>query len=115
MQLYNWDEITEEQLSPLVTRKVIHGETITIARLRLRKGCTVPTHSHVNEQLSTIESGVMRLVVGDQEVVVRAGETLRIPPNVPHSAETLEDCVAVDIFSPVREDWLRGEDAYLRG
>ena len=42
------------------------------------------------------------------------GEVLRIPPNVPHSAEALEDCVGVDLFSPVREDWRSGDDAYLR-
>src|SRR6266571_4765024 len=98
MQLYNWDQIPEEQLNPLVTRKVIHGESLTVARLRLRKGCKVPTHSHPNEQISMIEAGSMLLVVGGEEVVVKAGETLRIPPNVPHSAELLEDCVAVDIF-----------------
>ena len=50
-----------------------------------------------------------------EKIVVRAGESLCIPPNVPHSVESLEDSVAVDIFSPVREDWVRGDDAYLRG
>ncbi len=57
----------------------------------------------------------MRLIVDGKPIVVKAGESLRIPPNVPHSAEVLEDCVAVDVFSPVRQDWVRGDDAYLRG
>ena len=56
----------------------------------------------------------MRFVLGGKEVILSAGETLQIPPNVPHSAEALEDAVAVDVFSPPREDWIRGDDAYLR-
>ena len=46
--------------------------------------------------------------------MLRAGEMLEIPPHVPHSVEALEDSVAVDLFAPVREDWRRGADAYLR-
>lgn len=98
----------------MVTRQVIHGETMTLARFEVRKGASLPEHSHVNEQISTLESGRGRFVVGGREVIVSAGESLRIPPNVPHSVEFLEDSVATDIFSPPREDWIRGDDAYLR-
>jgi quercetin dioxygenase-like cupin family protein len=52
---------------------------------------------------------------GEQEVTVRSGEVLTIPPNLPHSAEALEDTLDVDIFDPPRQDWLDGNDAYLRG
>jgi quercetin dioxygenase-like cupin family protein len=115
MKLYNWNQVTEEPLNPMATRQMIHGGSITIARLRTRKGSIVPTHSHVNEQITTMEKGAMLFVFPTEKIVVRAGESLVIPPNVPHSVESLEDCIAVDIFSPVREDWVRGEDAYLRG
>jgi quercetin dioxygenase-like cupin family protein len=115
MQHYQWNGITVEQMNPLVSRQVIHGATITMARLVLKKGAFVPLHSHVNEQISTIESGSLRFEVGGREITVKAGETLVIPPNVPHLAEAHEDCVATDVFSPVREDWVRGDDAYLRG
>ena len=115
MKLYNWSQVNEETLNPMATRQMIHGSTITIARLRTRKGSIVPTHSHVNEQITTMEKGAMLFVTPTEKIVVRAGESLVIPPNVPHSVESLEDCVAVDIFSPVREDWVRGDDAYLRG
>jgi quercetin dioxygenase-like cupin family protein len=87
---------------------------MTVARLDIRKGCSVPEHSHHNEQISMIEQGSMRFVLGGVEKIVRAGEVLQIPPHVPHSAEALEDCIAVDLFSPPREDWIRGDDAYLR-
>ena len=115
MKHYNWKEVTEEQLTPLATRQMIHGASITVARLRTRKGSIVPTHSHINEQITTMEQGAMLFVTPTEKIVVRAGESLCIPPNVPHSVESLEDSVAVDIFSPVREDWVRGDDAYLRG
>jgi quercetin dioxygenase-like cupin family protein len=115
MQHYQWNGIPVEDMSPLVSRQVVHAETITVARLVLKKGAFVPLHSHINEQISNIEKGSLRFVVDGREIVVKAGETLVIPPNVPHLAEAHEDCVATDIFSPVREDWVRGDDAYLRG
>jgi quercetin dioxygenase-like cupin family protein len=115
MQLHKWDQVSEERLNATATRQMIHGSTITVAKLRTRKGSLVPMHSHPNEQITTVEQGAMLFVTPAEKIVVRAGESLCIPPNVPHSVESLEDCVAVDIFSPVREDWVRGDDAYLRG
>jgi len=114
MQLLDWNNVPREQLNPLFTRQMIHTPTLTIARILLLKGCIVPEHSHHNEQVSTIERGRLKFVFGKEEHIVGAGQTLCIPPNVPHSAEALEDCVAVDIFTPPREDWIRGADAYLR-
>jgi quercetin dioxygenase-like cupin family protein len=102
-------------MNDLVTRQVLHGDSMTLARLELKAGAFVPLHNHANEQISMIMSGALRFELGDQEVIVRAGEMLRIPGGVPHSALALEDSVAVDLFSPVREDWVRGDDAYLRG
>ena len=114
MKLHNWNHVTEEQLNPMATRRMIHGSTMTIARLCLRKGAIVPTHSHVNEQITTVETGVLLFVTPTEQIVVRAGESLVIPPHLPHRVESLEDSVALDVFSPVREDWVRGDDAYLR-
>lgn len=114
MDLYNWDGVASEALNPQLSRKVIHTRNLTIARMALRKGCTVPEHSHHNEQVSMVESGALLFVMGGREQVVRAGECLAIPPHVPHRVDALEDSVAVDVFSPPREDWIRGDDAYLR-
>lgn len=115
MTLYNWNEMAEEQLNSLLGRRFISGEQITLARISLKKGCVVPTHSHENEQLSTTLSGALKFIVAGEEVIVRAGETLHIPPHTPHSAEAIEDTDALDVFSPVRRDWIEGDDAYLRG
>lgn len=114
MDLYQWDKVPKEELNPTFARQMINGETMTVARVYLKKGCLVPEHSHHNEQISIVEQGALHFVVNGQEQVVKAGEVLRIPPNVPHSALAKEDCVGIDIFCPVREDWLRGDDAYLR-
>ena len=114
MKLHRWSEIPVEQLNPLVTRQVVHSDQMTISRLNLKKGAIVPRHHHVNEQVSNVESGRLRFVFDDGETLVEAGDSLQIPSQAPHMVEALEDCVVVDIFSPVREDWLRGDDAYLR-
>ena len=114
VKLYSWSDVTAEALTPLFTRRMIHSERMTIARLELKKGTTVPRHSHENEQVSTVDQGVLRFTFDSGDVDVSAGQTLVIPPNEAHSAVALEDCIALDIFSPPREDWITGNDAYLR-
>ncbi len=114
MDYYRWDEVNHEEMNPLFARRVVHGERLTVARVYLKKGCKVPLHSHENEQISNVFEGALRFEIGGQELTVGAGELVRIPPNVPHSAEAMEDTVCLDIFNPIREDWLRGEDQYLR-
>ncbi len=114
MDLYRWEEIEIEKLNPLVSRQVVHSERMTIARISLRQGAVVPEHNHENEQVTMLERGRLRFLMGGDEIYVSAGECLRIPPSLPHSVEALEDSVALDLFAPVREDWIRGDDAYLR-
>ena len=114
MQVYQWDQVPKEQMSPVFSRQVIHSDTMTVARVYLKKGCAVPEHSHHNEQLTMMEKGALRFVLAGVEKVLRGGEVLRIPAHVPHSAEALEDSIATDLFSPPREDWIRGDDSYLR-
>ena len=114
MPLFRWKDVAREQLGPLATRQMIHSRTMTVARFELRKGAVVPEHSHPQEQITTLEKGRVRFLLDGEEVVVNAGESLHIPANVAHSAEVLEDAIATDVFSPPREDWIRGDDAYLR-
>jgi len=115
---YRWDDLPRESLKPDLGRRLISGERVMLAQVFLQKGCIVPKHSHENEQLTWILDGALRLWLGEEgaETVfdVRAGEVLHIPPHVPHRAEALEDTLDVDVFSPPREDWLGGADAYLR-
>ena len=112
---HNWNEIPVEQMNPGFARRVIHAERVTVARIELRKGGKVPRHSHENEQISMVEKGSLRFIFDEEEKVAGAGEVMQIAPNRPHGVEVLEDSVVYDLFAPVRSDWLRGDDAYLRG
>jgi quercetin dioxygenase-like cupin family protein len=114
MKVFDWNLVEEEHLNPLLSRKVVHTENMTIARLWLRKFAVVPMHSHVNEQFTMLERGSLRFVIEGEERELRVGEMLQIPPHAAHMVEALEDSIAVDLFAPVREDWLRGDDSYLR-
>jgi unsaturated pyranuronate lyase len=115
---HRWDDIPREELNPLIGRRLITGEALMIAHVYLAKGAIVPQHAHHNEQLTYVLEGRMRFWFGEDgsEVLeVGAGEVLTIPPHVPHKAEALEDTLDVDVFQPPRQDWLDGDDAYLRG
>ena len=114
MKHFHWDQIQEEYLNPLLSRKVIHGERLTVARIYLKRYAVIPTHSHEHEQITTVERGSLKFTFDIEERVLKPGDVLDIPPHVAHKVEALEDSVAVDLFSPVRQDWVRGEDAYLR-
>ncbi len=83
MKLYNWREVPEDQLNPTISRQMIHGETMTVARLRLRQGAIVPLHHHVNEQISMVESGRLRFVIAGEECILSGGQTVTIPANAP--------------------------------
>lgn len=114
MNLHKWASLPREQMNPLVMRQHVHCQNMTVARLEIAKGAVVPEHSHINEQLSLIVSGRMLFHFPDKTIEGGPGDMVEIPPNVPHRVEFLEDCVVFDLFAPVREDWIRGDDAYLR-
>ena len=114
---YTWDDMPKEQLSDQLSRRLITGDKMMLAHVYLKKGCIVPLHHHENEQITYILEGALRFHIGaedGEEVIVRVGEVLHIPSNVPHTAEALEDTLDVDIFSPPRQDWLDKSDDYLR-
>lgn len=113
-QHVRWEDIPVEQVNDLLQRQLVVGTQTMIARILLKKDCVVPLHSHHNEQVSFIESGALHFTVGGKELIVRQGEFLCIPPNVPHTAVALEDTVDIDFFVPPRQDWLDKTDQYLR-
>ena len=114
MQLYSWDAVRKEVLNPKLSRKVISGEKAMVAQVFLAQGAIVPTHQHESEQLTYILEGALKFELEGREIVVHKGEVLHIPSNVPHRAVALEDTLDLDIFSPIRTDWLTGQDDYLR-
>jgi quercetin dioxygenase-like cupin family protein len=118
LQHTRWSDVPVETLNPLLTRQFVTGSQGMLSRLELKKGCLVPRHSHPNEQISWIETGALKFLLGDEsspaEHIVRAGDVLVIPGNLPHSAEALEDTIDYDIFAPPRQDWINKDDSYLR-
>ena len=115
METKRWSEEPVEQLSPSIGRRMLHTETMTVAWITLAKGALVPRHQHPNEQIATVLEGRLRFLIDGEEIVAATGESVPLVANVPHEVEALEDSVVLDVFSPVREDWVRGDDAYLRG
>jgi quercetin dioxygenase-like cupin family protein len=116
VRLFRWDEIPREKVTDVLDRRLITGDAIMLAHVYLKKGCSVPKHAHENEQFTYIIKGALRFWIGEdgkEELVVRTGEVLHIPSNLPHKAEALEDTLDMDIFSPPRWDWLNGTDTYF--
>jgi len=113
-KMHAWDTVPLETMSDLISRKVITGEKAMIGQIFLKTGAVVPEHHHESEQITYIVQGALKFNLEGKEVIVRAGEVLHIPSNVPHRAVALEDTLDIDIFSPIRTDWLTKDDAYLR-
>jgi len=114
MKHFTWNTVKKEVMNPRLWRKVISGEKAMVAQVFIAKGGVVPTHQHESEQISYIVNGALKFELEGKEVIVRAGEVLHIPSNVLHSAVALEDTLDFDVFSPIRIDWLTGQDDYLR-
>lgn len=115
MKHYHWDAVPLEVLSETISRRMITGERSMIARVYLKKGAVVPEHKHENEQITFVLQGALEFQIDGRTVVVHTGEVMVIPSWMPHSALALEDTDDLDFFCPPRQDWLRGDDAYLRG
>jgi quercetin dioxygenase-like cupin family protein len=112
--LHRFDDLLSQQVAPGVSRRYLTAERTTIARFHLSRGAVVPAHSHEHEQVSYVVSGALRFVVGGEEMLVRAGEALQIPSWAEHRVEVLEDTEVIDVFSPIRQDWIDGTDTYFR-
>ena len=116
-RFYRWDDLPKERLTEKLDRRFVTGERLMLAHVYLKKGCQVPRHLHENEQATYVLEGAMLFKLGpngEEERLLKAGEVLMIPKNLPHSALAVEDTVSLDVFSPPRQDWIDGTDQYLR-
>lgn len=114
MNHHRWIDVPSEQINDTIARRFISGDGVTVGRFELKQGGIVPSHSHVSEQISIVLSGALRFKIDGRETVVRAGEVMQIPSNVAHEVEVLEDTLAIDVFSPVRQDWIDKTDSYFK-
>jgi quercetin dioxygenase-like cupin family protein len=111
---HRWDEIALEKVTEMISRKIVTGEREMVAQIYLKKGALVPMHAHESEQMTYILQGALKFLIEGEEFIVREGEVLHIPSWVPHQAEALEDTFELDVFSPIRQDWLDGTDTYFQ-
>ena len=90
-----------------VTRKtLVHGSRTLMTEFRLAQGAVLPKHKHPHEQTGYLVSGRMDLTIGTETFPVAPGDSWCIPGDTDHSVVAHEDCVAIEVFSPVREDYL---------
>ena len=108
-RLSRWDEIALEKVTELLSRKIVSGDREMIVQVYVKRGCLVPMHAHESEQMTYVLQGALKYLVAGEEIVVREGEVLHIPSGVEHQAEALEDTFELDIFSPIRRDWIARE------
>ncbi|CAN5754161.1 hypothetical protein BH11PLA1_BH11PLA1_08190 [soil metagenome] len=104
--VYAWSDLATDTPMPLLERQRVIGAQAMISRVRLARGCIVPTHAHANEQFAVILSGRIRFCLGAEnspdrrEATLGPGEIVHLPADFPHSAEALEETLILDVFSP---------------
>jgi quercetin dioxygenase-like cupin family protein len=104
---YRQDESGYKQPVPGVAMKtLVHGEKTQFVEFKLAAGHTLPMHAHPEEQTGYLVSGAIVLTIGEERVQVAPGDSWCIPGNVRHGAEIVEDSIAIEVFSPVRTEYL---------
>ena len=92
-----------------------HSESMTCGHIRLTAGVLLPEHHHPHEQWTHVIEGELEFRIGDETMILRPGMCAMIPSNVPHAGRALTDCLAIDVFQPVREDFRELEKAQFGG
>ncbi|MCP4688393.1 MAG: cupin domain-containing protein [Desulfobacterales bacterium] len=100
------EEGYKELMEKARMKTLVYGEKTLMTKFKLAKGAAVPFHDHPHEQTGYLLSGRMGFTVGDEKFTAEAGDSWCIPGNLGHSADVIEDSVVIEVFSPVREDYL---------
>ena len=114
VRLHRWDEIALEKVTEMISRKIVTGERLMSAQVYLKKGALVPKHSHESEQMTYVLQGALKYLIAGEEITVREGEVLHIPSWVDPQAEALDDTFELDLFSPIRLDWIDHTDDFFQ-
>lgn len=110
----DWDKIPPNEVAPGVRIRAPYGKNLMLSRVEFDEGAVVPLHHHPHEQGCMMLEGKMKFTIGDETRIVTPGESVIIPGNVPHRAEAIDGpCVALDIFSPIREDYVELGNRYI--
>ena len=103
-----WDNVPSERIGDGIERQMVVGQRLMICRLRFQPHVATAVHSHPHEQITLVEKGRVRFVIGDTTRIATAGDVLSFPSGLVHGATILdEEVVLVDIFTPLREEFLK--------
>lgn len=112
----DWSKVPVEHVDEGIERQMIVGERMMLCRLRFAPHVVTPAHDHAHEQITLVEQGSALFTIGNEERIAQAGDVLHFPPGTWHGATILdEEVVLLDIFSPIREDFLNSFQAYTKG
>jgi len=106
-QHVNWASVPIELLEDGIERQLVVGDDLMLCRLRFAPNIVTAAHDHPHEQITMVERGRVRFTIGREERIAQAGDVLHFPSGCWHGATMLdEEVVLIDIFTPVREDFL---------
>lgn len=101
-------EIPWEELGAGLKRKILgYGEQIMLVKVAFSKGAVGPIHRHVHSQTTYVLKGSFEVTIGSEQKILKTGDGFYIPPNTDHGAVALEDGILIDVFSPLREDFIQ--------
>ena len=101
------DDVNWEETAPGIKRKIMsYDERLMVVKVSFEKGAVGTLHQHYHTQITHIESGTFEVEVSGEKKVLKGGDAFYIPPNAMHGAVCLEPGVLIDIFSPMREDFI---------
>jgi len=115
MEIRSWTDVSEERLNESISRKMFWGRNIMVTLWELAPNTSLPVHDHVSEQVTMVQSGSVTLLFPeDTDVTLGPGQMIVIPPSKPHGVKVGEGgCKVMDLFSPIREDFIAGTAAYI--
>ncbi len=99
------NEVKKKLLTQGILGQYVHGESTTLGWVTIQAGSKLPAHHHPHEQITLMLEGKMEMQIGDKSFMLEPGTVKVIGSNIPHSAIAHTDCVLIDVFSPVREDY----------
>jgi quercetin dioxygenase-like cupin family protein len=94
-------------LEGIKIKTINYGKDMIMTEFLLSKGSALPEHRHINEQTGYLVKGKIRLHIDEKSKIIESGDSWNIASNIKHKAEILEDSIAIEIFNPVREDYLK--------
>ncbi len=105
MAFVSLENIETQEIIPGFFARLIHTEGVTVGYFTISAGSVLPEHKHIHKQISNVLKGEFEMTVDGETMILRPGNVAVIPSNMPHSGRAISDCVILDVFNPVREDY----------